>query len=58
MVIGVYICIHKLVYACKGVEGQAFFQCSGSGCVHRAVHRGGHWPDAADAAADHMWIWL
>ena len=25
MVIGVYICIHKLVYACKGVEGQAFF---------------------------------
>jgi len=25
MAIGVYICIHMLVYACKHMEGQAFF---------------------------------
>ena len=41
MVIGVYICIHKLGYACKHMGCQAFFHCIGSGYVHSAMYVGG-----------------
>jgi len=41
MVMGVYICKHKLACACKHMEGQAFFpHWNGSGCVHRTMYVG------------------